>query len=458
MRPRCRPRADAGLWLPELIVAGGGPAGLAAAFRLQQAGHRVRVLEASERPGSKLSAGRRDGFLVDRGAFFIPTTHRHFIGLAEDAGIADQLVPGGFSLGIARAGEIHRIDGGRLARDFLRTRALSARGKLGAVKLVPEAIRARRATTERIEEAGRYDTETLRSWAERRLNRELADYLIDPAIRAIYATEGDSVSRVELLGMLALFGGAKLVAFREGMAYYADRLAAQLDVVTGARVLAVERTADGARVSWSDSNGAERSEEVAGCVVALPAQLAAGILPGLDEWRRAYLNAVRRGRLLIVTVALSEAPATDAMYTMIPRAEHPFLGGIVCDHLKAPGRAPEGKGLLTLALTEPWCERHAGDDDESVTAAALQAVDGFLPGTSANVEFTEVQRWRQQYCPVGHYARLAEFRARSAASDATVQIAGEYLSAPHLSAATATGERAAAALGAAMRRSADGAG
>jgi protoporphyrinogen/coproporphyrinogen III oxidase len=435
----------------EVIVVGGGPAGLAAAFRLQQAGHRVRVLEAAERPGSKLSAGRRDGFLVDRGAFFIPTTHRHFLNLAEDAGLADELVSGGFSLGIARGGDIHRIDGEHLGRDFLRTKALSTRAKLGAVKLAPEVVRARRATIERIEEAGRYDTESLQSWARRKLNRELADYVIDPAIRVIYATEADSVSRVEFLGMLALFGGAKLVAFREGMAYYADRLAQQLDVVTGARVLEVRQTAEGADVTWQDADG-ERTESVAGCIVALPAQLAAEVVPALDQWRREYLNAVRRGRLLIGTIALSEAPGVDAMYTMVPRAEHPFLGGIVCDHLKAPGRAPEGKGLLTLAMTEPWCEQHFEDDDQSVIETALEAVDRFMPGTSANVEFAEVQRWRQQYSSVGHYAGLREFRARSAANDRTVQLAGEYLSAPHLSAATATGERAAAELHAALDR------
>lgn len=433
-------------------MVGGGPSGLAAAFRLQQRGHRVRILEASERPGSKLSAGRRDGFLLDRGAFFIPTTHRHFLKLAEDAGLSDDLVPGGFSLGIARDGEIHRIRGDHLAGDFLRTRALSARAKLGAAKLAPEIVRARRATIERVTEAGRYDTETLRGWAERKLNRELADYLVDPAIRAIYATEGDRVSRVEFLGMLSLFGGAKLVAFREGMAQYADRLAAQLTVVTGARVREVEPTPEGARVTRLDGEGEGVTEEVDGCVVALPAQLAARVLPRLDEWRRDYLNRVRRGRLAIVTVALSEAPATDAMYTMIPRSEHPFLGGIVCDHLKAPGRAPEGKGLLTLALTEPWCEQHHDDGDEEIVAAALEATDSILPGTSGKVEFTEVQRWTQQYNPVGQYAKLGEFLARAESEDRTVQLAGEYLSAPHLSAATATGERAAADLAAALGR------
>ena len=36
---------------PEIAVVGAGPAGIAAAFRLQQAGYRVRVFEAESRVG-----------------------------------------------------------------------------------------------------------------------------------------------------------------------------------------------------------------------------------------------------------------------------------------------------------------------------------------------------------------------------------------------------------------------
>ena len=130
--------------------------------------------------------------------------------------------------------------------------------------------------------------------------------------------------------------------------------------------------------------GTERTESAAGCVVALPAQLATEVVPDLDAWRREYMGRVRRGRLLLAHVGLSTAPpGIGATYTMIPRAEHPFLGGIVCDHNKAPGRAPEGKGLLTLALSNPWCERHWTDDDESLVTASMEALEQFMPGSRA---------------------------------------------------------------------------
>lgn len=433
----------------EIIVAGAGPSGMAAAFRLQQAGHTVRVLEASDRAGSKMCSQRRDGFLLDKGAIFIPTTHRNLLGLARDAGIDGALVPGGFILGLVRDGQIHQIDGNHLVRDFLRTGALSARGKLAAIRLAPEALRARKATTARIAEAGVYDTTTLADWAAANVSAEVAEHLIGAAIRGIFAIEAEGVSRVEFLGIMALFAGAELVAFEEGMGYYAERLAAKLDIAYGARVREVRQVDGGAEVTWSAADGKEQTELVAGCVVALNAPDAASVRSDIDGWRAAYLEAIRCGALVIPNIALDRAPVgLDAAYAMLPRSEHAYLGAIGCDHNKAPGRAPAGKGLLTLALMTDWCERHHDDDDDALTEASLAAVEQFLPGTSDRVQFVELSRWTQQYPPVGHYARLGEFRFRSAQADKTVVLCGEYLSAPHLSAATASGEAAAAALSA----------
>jgi oxygen-dependent protoporphyrinogen oxidase len=133
---------------------------------------------------------------------------------------------------------------------------------------------------------------------------------------------------------------------------------------------------------------------------------------------------------------------------MIPRSEHPFLAGIVCDHHKAPGRVPAGKAHITLACCTEWSTRHYEDDDESICAQALAAAERFMPGVADTVEFSSVSRWAQQYPPVGHYAGLGEWGARTLARDRTVQLCGEFAATPHLATATASGERAARALAA----------
>jgi len=432
---------------PDVLVAGAGPSGLAAAFRLQQAGYKVRVLEASDRAGSKMCSERREGFLLDKGAIFIPTTHRNLLGIARDAGIDGALVPGGFTFGLVRDGRIHQIDGNHIARAFVQTRALSGRAKVAAIKLAAEAVRSRKATVDRITEAGAYDTTTLGDWAESNLNSEVADVLISALIRGVFAAEAHEVSRVELLGIMALFAGAKLVAFREGMGQYPAELARRLDITLRARVLEVRQVLGGAEVTWRDADGGERTDVVAGCVVALNARDAAVVRSDLDPWRAEYLKGVRCGQIITPNIALDRAPANlDIAYSMIPRSEHPFLGAIGCDHHKAPGRVPFGKGLLTPTLMTDWCERHHDEDDDSIAETLLGAVEQFVPGTADQALFVEITRWTQQYSPVGHYARLGEFRFRSARDDKTVVLCGEYLSAPHLNAATASGDAAAATL------------
>jgi oxygen-dependent protoporphyrinogen oxidase len=434
--------------MAEVIVVGAGPSGLAAAFRLQQAGHRVRVLESAERAGSTLRTDTRDGFVIDRGAFFIPTTHRSLLKLADDAGIGGTIRPGGDVFAAVRDGRLHRLDTARLASSFKDTTLISGRAKLAAAKLAPEVWRARTATIERIADAGRYDYESLATWARRTQNREVAEYVIEAAVRSMYATEAEDLSRVEFLGVIALFGGATLVAFEGGMGEYGSKLAALCDVTLGAQVKAVEQTSGGARVTWGGAGG-ERTEEVEGAIVAVPARIATRLLPGLDDWRRSYLGRLPKGPLLLPHFGLSrEPPDLGATYTMIPRSEHPFLAGIVCDHHKAPGRVPAGKGLITLACCTDWSARHYEDDDESICSEALAAAERFMPGIADQVEFTGVSRWAQQYPPVGHYAGLGEFQRRSQAADRTVQLCGEFASVPHLATATSSGERAARALAA----------
>ena len=225
----------------------------------------------------------------------------------------------------------------------------------------------------------------------------------------------------------------------------------EVDILPITEGTAVEQRPDGATVTWRDSAG-ELTQTVGGCVIALPAQAAAEIRVDLDAWRAEYLGSVRRGKLVTPNIALSKAPAgVRATYSMVPRAEHPFLGGFGCDHNKAPGRVPAGKGLLTLTLTNEWCERHFDDDDDRLSAVSVEAAEAFMPGIANDVEFVEISRWHQQYSPVGHYAQLRAYRALTQRLDHTVHFAGEYLSAPNLNAATASGEAAAAALSQTLR-------
>jgi oxygen-dependent protoporphyrinogen oxidase len=427
----------------DVIVVGGGPSGLAAAHRLSRAGVPVRVLEATDRVGGKMLTSRRDGFVLDEGAFFLPTTHRTLLATAAEIGMAEEIVPGGFILGIVRDGVIHDLDGDHLVRSLIRTRLLSTRAQAELVKVLPELIRARRAGYARMPELGRYDTGTLSAWSRSRLSPELQEYLAETVLRGIAATSGDTASRADFLAILALFGGAKLVNFRDGMGSYTDRLARDVKTEIGTEVTSVEGNGSGVTVTWTDQGGVEHVDHAAGCVVATPGQTTARILPGLDSWRRSFLDRVRNGKLILLKVGLSRRPRdVKSIYLLVPRASHPFLTGILFDHHKAPGRAPAGKGLLTVAALDSWSAEHWDDDDDQIRQAMLGGLEQILPGTTDYIEFADVHRWHEEYTTVGFYRDLARFR-ELCGRDRRIQLAGDSQAFQNLESATISGQQAA---------------
>ena len=69
-----------------VVVIGAGLAGLSAAIALQEAGADVRVLEASNRPGGRLTTDYVDGFKLDRGFQLVNLNYPEFkrLGISEE--------------------------------------------------------------------------------------------------------------------------------------------------------------------------------------------------------------------------------------------------------------------------------------------------------------------------------------------------------------------------------------
>ena len=70
-----------------VFVVGGGPSGLAAAWRLKEAGYEPVVLEERDRVGGQLLTVKRDGFLMEAGTTILPEAYASVMGLVDDAGL-----------------------------------------------------------------------------------------------------------------------------------------------------------------------------------------------------------------------------------------------------------------------------------------------------------------------------------------------------------------------------------
>jgi protoporphyrinogen/coproporphyrinogen III oxidase len=92
-----------------VAVVGGGPSGLAAAWRLAESGRSVRLYEATERVGGRLRTEVVAGRGADVGVQLVSRSYTATIGLLESMGLADRLVDSSGRDALWRDGRTHAL-------------------------------------------------------------------------------------------------------------------------------------------------------------------------------------------------------------------------------------------------------------------------------------------------------------------------------------------------------------
>jgi oxygen-dependent protoporphyrinogen oxidase len=427
-----------------VVVVGAGIAGLACAWRLQQAGHDVELLEREPEAGGRMRSESHGDFVLDRGAQFVASGYRHLHALAAELGLAGRVhaLPVA-SNAILRGGRLHPGDyDSPLA--FARSELLSWRAKLGLARVLVDLFRHRRRLDPlHPERAFSLDAEDLAAWGRRRAGEEALEYLLAPAFSSTFDSDPEDLSGAfALLALRFLLGGFRLQAFEGGNGLLTRTLAERLRVRTGWEALAVETAADGARVRYR-AHGHEGAVLADAVVVAVPGGLAPGLVAGLTPAERAFFERVRYVRGAIVHLMLERPPATLPYYGVaFPRREGLDLYGLAVDHHK-PGAAPAGAGLLNAALTASAAARTWDAPDAEVVELVLECLArtpiGRLEPTDA-----VVHRWSPMLpqFAAGYTRALAAFLARSERTP-RLAFAGDYLVGPYTEAALASGLRAA---------------
>ena len=102
-----------------IVVVGAGIAGLTAAFRLQQAGANVLVLEATDRPGGRMTTDTVDGYVIERGTQVIASTYPRIMPLVKAVGLEADLRPLSPWGAVVRGGRLRRMKTGHPLVFFL---------------------------------------------------------------------------------------------------------------------------------------------------------------------------------------------------------------------------------------------------------------------------------------------------------------------------------------------------
>lgn len=435
-------------------MVGAGPSGLAAAHRLRQRGWPVIVFEETERLGGKLRTVTLDGFVLETGAALVSDSYDSLLDVAGAVGMADELIAAVTGLNVARGNEFHYIDTARLVRTAVGSRVLSWRSKAGSTRLVFDHRRARRFLHGgEPSDAGSLDEETALEYCERRLNLEIYDYVVDSCIRGINGTSGAKASAIDFFSIVDTVLGSRLSTFRRGMSSFAEALAGGADIRYGCSVVQVRDRGSDVEVEWVAADGRHHVQTGAGCVMAIPGDLVADVVVDLPTDLDGFLRRLRYTTMVNLNVGLSSRPAgLRGFCIQIPRPVSEGLFTISLDHNNSARRAPEGKGLVGLYTTSEWAQTLIGEDDETVTRLVVDEADRVVNGIGDLVDFARVNRWPRSlvYGRPGLYSELRDFNCRRP-RDGRIHLAGDYLGAPNLNTAVASGESAAREFDAALR-------
>jgi protoporphyrinogen/coproporphyrinogen III oxidase len=427
-----------------VAVVGAGIAGLAAAHDLYRAGYRPTVFESRDRVGGRILTVDRGDFRMDLGTAVYLGTYKAAIELIHEIGLGDQFTERDATCVIPRDGRNHYLDLTRPVRAGLATRALTVRDKLTAVKLGATLVRHRASLGyDRYERLAEVDTETTDEYCERVLSRSVRDYLGRPLVSGTWVADPRETSAALLLWTVRNMLVPNVYNLTTGVGGLTDALAAEVGVRCSTPVLDVTDTGPGVEVT-AVVDGTERTESFDAAVIATTARPALSMYPQMDDNHRTLYETARYRRLGNVALGLSRRPDDPGTFYLVPPSDDPDVTSVVIDHNKAPNRAPEGKGLVTVLLSHDYLERTDDEPDETLLARGVQAAERYLGPLSDDVEEHAEVRWAESVPAIdtGRFKLIAEF-TRKVDPTRRVQLASDLDRIPGLNGALVSGREAA---------------
>ncbi|HKP37904.1 MAG TPA: FAD-dependent oxidoreductase, partial [Pyrinomonadaceae bacterium] len=226
----------------DVIVVGGGVAGLAAALRLQDRGLKPVVLEAEPRVGGRMTTDRVEGFVIDRGVTLIGNRFKRMRSLAKRLGLGPLMRPVGFTLGLedengCRSYRAQRPD------DIILDRRISFAAKRALSRFYFDLLRHQSAMVHgRSDRSDALDTEDVWQYLSRlgAGGEELFEKIFEPGLRAAVGGSLANASRAILMQTVWNTLGGGFWNLTDGVDRIPEAIASQVKVLTNTRVRQIE--------------------------------------------------------------------------------------------------------------------------------------------------------------------------------------------------------------------------
>jgi oxygen-dependent protoporphyrinogen oxidase len=383
----------------DVVVVGGGLAGLAAAWQLRD--RDVLVLEKEDRAGGKVrrEAWGRKRYPVAAG-YMYELYLDELKSLFRSLGIEGRRIPHPtnslrlpdgrivhepFAQGIDQLPESAEVRS-QLKRMSKEMAELSS--KLGMIPPVPESGPG----------LAELDRTSFKAYMQKHYGSRIGEFA-DGYSKSLFGVDGEQVSALAgLVFFTADFGGGANITWDGGPGVIAEKLQEKLEknIELGAFVLSVSTEPGGVRVDY-EKEGRRRSVRARTAVLAVPSHIARRLAKGLPDWKSAALSKVRYSSYALAIVALNEPvyrdsfdlwAGTDTVFTDLSPLDWgekagPAEAGTPDQLLEAYVPLGEGAGRAVL-LDEP---------DEKLSERIVSDLDRLFPGTRPKVHGVRVIRW-----------------------------------------------------------------